>query len=219
MDFPENRNTTVEDFSFAPLIYSIKSFDRASDFCSWFFLPSAESPWTFTPLASRKLRQASTFSIWWGDRQQWDTKDRRSEKKESGWHLTFAGGFRGRERSALFLIKHVIVWSRPATSARPLASSSVTYWKQCIATYTPQGSVRRWQVPSKAVASSCNIHTFQVQAHSNQQQGQRSTRFYLITMCQGRKESGPGNSDAMIHELPPSCLSSLLLVTILASTY
>lgn len=28
-----------------------------------FLLPSAERPWTFTPLAARKLRQTSTFSI------------------------------------------------------------------------------------------------------------------------------------------------------------
>ncbi len=29
-----------------------------------FFSPSAESPWTLTPLAPKKFRQASTFSIW-----------------------------------------------------------------------------------------------------------------------------------------------------------
>lgn len=68
MDFPEMGNTTVEDPPVVALIYSMRSFDRASDLCAGFFLPSAESPWTFTPLASRKLRQASTFSIWWGDK-------------------------------------------------------------------------------------------------------------------------------------------------------
>lgn len=87
MNFPglEIRNTTGRSL-YCFSTGSIESLIRpwiAFCFC---FLPSAESPCTFTPLASRKLRQASTFSICREDDRQ---SAQRTDTARMWRYLTF----------------------------------------------------------------------------------------------------------------------------------
>lgn len=93
-------------------------------------LPSAESPCTFTPLASRKLRQASTFSIWRGaedsgqlDQRQRDIR-RRNVTTLDIQQVWMSQGSEGRGGwlegvSMLLPIKHIIVRSPPDPLLNP----------------------------------------------------------------------------------------------------
>lgn len=59
----EIRDAAIARSFFCSSTNSVKSLIRPWILYCLVSLPSAESPCTFTPLASRKLRQASTFSI------------------------------------------------------------------------------------------------------------------------------------------------------------
>lgn len=112
-------------------------------------LPSAESPWTFTPLASRKLRQASTFSIWWGaeDSRQSDQRQRDTRAAGMRRRSTFNGakcleGLGGLgEDGGIDIVTHkahhCAVSARPP--AQPRAPGRMPHWRESVATYTPRG--------------------------------------------------------------------------------
>lgn len=53
--------------------------------------------------------------------------------------MSWARGLRGRRWSALLPIKHIIVWLLPDPCST-LAPGCMTYWLQCVATYTAPGA-------------------------------------------------------------------------------
>lgn len=91
-------------------------------------LPSAESPCTFTPLASRKLRQASTFSICGG---RWNTVSSRDGHEENAAILyipptQMSRGFE-KDSDRHPPIKPTIVWLSPDPQSSTLGLGSVAY--------------------------------------------------------------------------------------------